>query len=160
MNNPLYEISSRYLQALEMATDPDEEIDIGDTLEAIEGEWEEKAKAVSAYVLNSMASVEAMKAAEKRIYDRRKHAEAQMERLKKYLLDNMQDTGITKIECPYFKISLAKCPPSVEVVNEELIPEEYWRVKTIREVDKVSIKAAGGCPGARVVADKKRLSIR
>ena len=35
-----------------------------------------------------------------------------------YLKVNMERTGITKIECPYFKISIQKNSTAVNVTNE------------------------------------------
>jgi hypothetical protein len=156
----LYDISERYRAVLEMAQDDDipPEV-IADTLEAIEGEFKDKALAVAGYFQGLDAQVEAMKEAEKRIFSRRKLAEAHAQRLRDYVFGKMVETGIQKIECPYFALSLVKNPPSVEVYDEKLVPPQFIRTEVVRSIDKAAIKAAGGCPGARLVSDAKRLKV-
>lgn len=160
MKAPLYEISSRYLTVLDIATDPESGLDLGDTLSAVQGEWEEKALAVAGYFQGLEAQVSAMKEAEKRIAERRKHAENAVQRLKDYLQRQMEATGVEKVECPYFSISLAKCPPSVEIEDESLVPPEFKNIEIVEKIDKKAIKAAGGCQGARIVTDKHTLRIK
>ena len=157
----LYEISHRFLTVLDMARDEDVEFSvIADTLDGIEAEFKEKAIAVAGYFQGLDAQIEAMKDAERRIALRRKSAERHSEQLREYLKTKMEETGIQKIECPYFAISLAKCPTSVEITDESAIPERFINVKVVRAPDKTAIKAAGGCPGAVLVTDKKTLRVR
>jgi hypothetical protein len=161
----LYELSTQYFHALDFLTDPETSADLPeevwrDTLEGLEGEFNDKAIAVAKFIGNMSAEIDAMKEAERRMRARRETAERQHERLRAYLKDAMEKTGIDKISCPYFVLSLAKCPPSVEIVDISQIPNLFIRTKTIYEPDKDAIKKAGGCPGAVVVTDKKRLSIR
>lgn len=163
MNFSLYEISERFIAVLDMATDPEADVPADaalDTLDALEGEFHEKAIAVAGYFQNIEAHVEAMKDAERRISMRRRQAEAASARLREYLKIKMEWTGISKIECPSYSITLAKCPPSVEITDEALIPERFINVKIIQTPDKTAIKAAGGCPGTVIVTDKKTLRIR
>jgi len=151
--SPLYDIAANYRAALEDLSNRDDlppEL-VRDTLDAVQGEVEEKGKAVAAFFQNLDAQVVAMKEAEKRIADRRKSAESKVKRLKDYLLENMQACNIEKIECPEFKVSVRKNPPSVEVFDESLVPKEFMREKVVVEVNKKLIKDFGGCDGARIV---------
>jgi hypothetical protein len=57
----------------------------------------------------------------------------------------MQRTGISKIESPYFKIALAKNPPSVVVDDEDTLKfahPEFVKVVTTESLDKSGISAA------------------
>ena len=153
----LYEITDQYKQILALDDIPEEQVI--DTLECIKDDFNDKALNVAAYFQNVAADIDAMKDAEKRIAGRRKTLENKVARLKEYLLFNMQATGISKIECPEFRISLRNNPSSVHVIDESLIPSAFKRTVSVLEVDKVAIKQAGGCDGVELIR-KQSLSIK
>lgn len=92
-----------------------------DTLTGIEGEFDEKAENLAVAVKNLSAEVEAMKAEEKKLRERRVNAERQVERMKVYLMKSMQAIGRTKIDMPRARISLCKNPLSVAIENEKAL---------------------------------------
>ena len=148
----LYTIASNHNAAL-MSLAEIENIDaetVDQILEDLEGEVKDKAVSVAGYFLNVEAEIVAMKEAEKNIATRRKAKENSVARLKQYLLENMLRTGITKIDSPYFKISLRNNPEAVHIFNEELIPEEFMVTTITKAPAKGLIKAAGGCPGVEL----------
>ena len=128
-NLTLYQISDQYLADLEKLNDLElDDQTFKDTLEGLTGDFELKATNVSMYVRNIEASVEAIKEAEKQMSNRRKAMENKINRLKQYLKDNMIRTGITKVDCPYFQLSLRNNPEAVEVINLDEIPPEYFDI--------------------------------
>ena len=155
----LYEIATTHNQALLAMADMDDLPDevIKDTMEALEGNFNDKALSVAGFFLNIDVDIQAMKEAEKRIADRRKVKENQVKWMKDYLLSNMVRTGITKIECPQFKISIRNNPESVSVLDESLIPAEFMRSVTTTSPDKTAIKNAGGCLGVELIKTKSLL---
>ena len=125
----LYIIADQYLQDLQKLQDMDlDEQTFADTLESLSGDLEVKATNVAMFVRNLEASAESIKVAEKQMAERRKAIEAKAERIKNYLKDNMARTGITKIDCPYFALSLRNSPPAVEVINADEIPAQYFDI--------------------------------
>ena len=125
----LYTIADQYLQDLQKLQDMDlDEQTFADTLESLSGDLEVKATNVAMFVRNLEASTESIKAAEKQMAERRKAIEAKAERIRNYLKDNMARTGITKIDCPYFALSLRNSPPAVEVINADEIPAQYFDI--------------------------------
>lgn len=125
----LYTIADQYLADLQKLQEMDlDEQTLTDTLEAMSGDLELKATNVAMFVRNLEAGAEAIKAAEKAMADRRKALEGKAERIREYLLSNMLRTGITKIECPYFALSVRKNPPAVEVLDQAMIPDEYFDI--------------------------------
>jgi len=125
----LYTIADQYLQDLQKLQDMDlDEQTFADTLESLSGDLEVKATNVAMFVRNLEASAESIKAAEKQMAERRKSIEAKAERIRNYLKDNMARTGITKIDCPYFALSLRNRPPAVEVINADEIPAQYFDI--------------------------------
>jgi hypothetical protein len=147
MNNlTLYELSDNYYHALDFLTDPDnDELPadaIADTLEALGGELEDKAVNVAKFLRNIEANAEAIRRAEIEMSKRRKSLENRVQYLKNYLKGSMEHSGITKIECPYFKLSIQKNPASVNVYNEEAVPPQFKIAVTSWKVDKAAIKTA------------------
>jgi hypothetical protein len=166
MSLSLYQLSGDYLTALQDLTDPElglEDVVIKDTLESLSGDFEVKAQNVAMFIRNLETTAEAIKQAESDMAKRRKAIENRAMWLKSYLKGNMELTGISKIECPYFKLSLAKNPASVELIDESIIPEEFKRTETVITIDKTAIKTAlssGQCvPGAKLT-NGTRLVIR
>lgn len=145
MNIALYQVADQYLRDLERLNELElDDQTFNDTLESLSGELEVKATNVAMFIRNLEANAEAIKQAESAMATRRKALEARAERIKTYLLDNMTRTGITKIECPYFKIAVRDNPESVVIDPLAQIPGEYMRQPEPPPPapDKVAIKAA------------------
>ena len=142
----LYTVADRYLQDLEKLSDLDlpEEV-VRDTIEGLQGDMQEKCTNVAAFIRNTEALAEQIKQAEATMAARRKALENRADRIRQYLLENMQRTGISKIESPWFKIALSKNPPSVVVDDEDTLKfahPEFVKVVTTESLDKTAIKEA------------------
>ena len=145
MNLALYQIADQYLADMQKLQEL--ELDdqcFADTLESLSGDLETKAINVSMFIRNLETSAEQIKAAEEQMYARRKAIEKRAASIKEYLLANMQRTGISKIECPHFKIALRDNPESVVIAMDADIPAEYMRQPETPPpaADKAAIKAA------------------
>ena len=142
----LYQIADIYLQDLDKLNDLDlpEEV-VRDTIEGLQGGMQEKCTNVAAFIRNTESLADQIKQAEQAMAARRKALENRADRIRQYLLENMQRTGITKIDSPYFKIALAKNPPSVVVDDEDTLKfahPEFVKVVTTESLDKAAIKEA------------------
>jgi hypothetical protein len=139
----LYELTTEYEAAFANMVDA-ETGEVNDLalalLDGLQDDINEKGLAVAAYIRNHDADVDALKAEEQRLAGRRKQLESRMSWLRSYLLDNMVRCGISEIKSPYFTIKTKKCPPSVRVMNDADIPQQYIRVKEEVSVDKAKIK--------------------
>ena len=63
--------------------------------------------------------------------------------LKEYLLSNMEKAGISKIESPWFVISIKQNHEAVSVDDESLIPRDYFKeIPATFQLDKTLIKQA------------------
>lgn len=131
MGTSLYNLTGEYLQASEKLADlelPDEVVN--DTLEGLRFPIEQKAINVAMFAQNLEANAAAIKEAEGRMAARREAIENRAKRIREYLKYNMETSGISKIESPYFKISIQDNPPSVVIDSESQIPSEYMRTPT------------------------------
>lgn len=164
----LYEISADYQKLIllveEGAFEGVDDSVIRDTIEALEGDFSDKAVHVVGMALALEAEAEAIKKAAESMLDRSKSTAGRGKYLKNYVLESMQAAGIAKIDHEWFRLSLAKCPDSVDVFDESLMPDSFLVPVTTLKVDKNAIKdaltAGIEVPGCRLVNDKKRLAIK
>ena len=143
----LYQLSDTYLHALDFLCDAEQEIPaqaIQDTLEALEGELKDKAINVAQFIRNLESTTEAIKQAEQNMAKRRKAYEQRIVWLRQYLKTNLEVTGINKLECPYFRLTIVKNPAALEIFDDTAIPEQFRRIETVitEHFDKTAIKAA------------------
>lgn len=161
----LYVLASDYTEAAQKLTDldmPDEVI--ADTLESMKGDVEVKAANVAFVIRNLDSFADQIKEAESEMSKRRKAIEARADRMRQYLKDNMIRCGITKIESPYFKLSIRDNPPAVSIDDGSQIPSDYWReIPASMEIDKKlilqAIEDGFDVPGAHI-SRGQRLEIR
>lgn len=159
--NTLYELTTNYLQALDFLTDPENEIDKEtalDTIESLDGTIDDKMLNVGRFITSMEAQASAIEVIEKRQKARRQALSNKAAWLRDYLNTAMTATGKDKVSANDIIIKLAKLPISVQVDDLSAVPEEFWRIE--RSIDKVLIKAAGGCAGVRIESAGFRVSIK
>ncbi len=162
----LYRLADEYLLTANKLADldvPDEVI--ADTLEGMAGALEIKATNVAMFVRNLEASADAIKQAEADMAARRKAIVNRAKRIRSYLQHQMERTGISKVECPYFKIAVRDNPPAVVIDSENSLPERFMRVPDppLPAPDKkaimAAIKSGEDVPGCHLESSK-RLEIK
>lgn len=115
----LYEIADNYrnfFDAVEAGEIPEEAM--ADTLEAIDGDFEEKADNIACIIKEFLTLSSAQKAEAAELATRAKVNISKAENLRQYLLDCMQQTGKAKIETARNRIRICKKPPSLDVKPE------------------------------------------
>ena len=137
---------------------------IADTMQMIEGDFKDKAQAVVSLTLNMDGSITALENEIQRLQDKKKVLQNKIDSIRNYLKMNMQATGISKIECPLFSITLSKPTKQVEITDESLLPDEFVKVKTTVSPDKVLLakvlKEGKEITGAILVDSEPRLIIK
>ena len=103
-------------------------------------EFNDKAVAILSFAENMNSDIDALSNEIKRLQARKKVFENRKARLREYLLYNMEKSGITKIECPQFTASLRKGVESVEIQDQNSLPDEYVSIEVIEKADKSAIK--------------------
>lgn len=127
MNTSLYALASEYEQIANklMEMDLDEQT-IADTLESVSGDLETKAVNVAMFIRNIESSAEQIKQAEKQMAERRKALENKATSVKQYLFDNMKRVEVTKIDSPYFSLTIKKNPPKLVIDDAGKIPTNMY----------------------------------
>lgn len=133
----LYELAQNYAQLLEMAEEMESEA-LVDTLASLQDAIEDKAENIAKLVKNLEADVKVIKEEEQRLAERRRAIEAKVERLKTYLQEQLETAGIEKVKRPTITVSIQNNPPSVDVIDETLIPADFL-IPQPAKVDKKSI---------------------
>jgi Siphovirus Gp157 len=162
----LYLLTQEFKAAESKLYDLDlDEQTIIDTLDAMSGELEVKATNTVMVARDMRMTAAAIKEAEAGMAARRKAIEARADALERRVLDSMILTGISKIECPYFNLSVRDNPFAVDIFDSAMLPNAYWTDPKPPEPapDKTLIKKAINdgfdVPGARLV-QTRRLDVK
>lgn len=162
----LYTIAEQFKELAALAETADEDLDVAlrDTMESIEGEFQEKGKAIAMVTLNIDGDLEAIQSQIDRLTERKRIINNRKESLKEYLRQNMETAGITKITHPLFTITCGKGKPIVVIDDEKALPDDFVNVKVTSAPDKAAIakalKEGQEVPGAHSEIGKSSISIK
>lgn len=154
----LYELQGSYAQIQQMIEEGAEGLE--DILKTVEGAIEEKLEGYAMVIKNLESDVVGMKAEEKRIAERRKGIENQLERMKNAVAQTLENSGQDKVKTEKFTFSFRKSS-KVEVSNIDSLPQQYVKVeRTISRSELAkALKAGEHIEGAQLI-ENQSLSIR
>ena len=160
----LYQIVSEYRQQLDALAELDIDAQTyADTLDGMQGELQDKLRAVIAYSIDLEIEATGAAAASKRMKERAESIENRVKWLREYALTAMEATGVAEVSTDEWAAKVAKKPPSVVIAEGAELPAEYIRTTVKTEPDKAALKAAlvAGkvVPGVSLVAGH-RLALR
>ena len=162
----LYEITEQHKQLAELAESSDEDIAqaVADTFEMIEGDFNDKALSLITVVNNMDSDADQIDKEIARLQAKKKSIQNSQNSMREYLRSNMEATGISKISCPLFTITLAAGRDMVLVTDEDKIPTDYLNIKTSVAPIKADIlkalKAGESIPGCELGKSKTSLRIK
>ncbi len=134
----LYQLTNNYETVLNMLYDEDaDEEMILDTLEAIEGEIEDKADNYAKIIKELEAKQNARKEEAKRLTESAKVFENRVKALKSNLFNSMKATGKTKFTTDLFSFNIAKNGGKQTLTIDGEVPEEYTKTITENDTDKI-----------------------
>ena len=116
----------------------DEEL-LADTLDG-ETEIKPVVNRLLGKVLNDEALIEGIADSVRVLNDRKKRFERRINFNRELVKHILENSGLKKLEVPLGTASIRATPPSVLVLDDTIIPDEYLRIK--KEVNKSAIKAA------------------
>nr|DAH40850.1 MAG TPA: resistance protein [Caudoviricetes sp.] len=138
----MYELTADYLEVLDLANDPDIPPEVvADTLEGIGGEIEIKAENTAKILKELEASVAASKAEEKRLVERRKQLETNVQKIKERLFDMMKTTGKVKFKTNLFSFSIqkngGKLPVVLDVKDTSELPDDLVKITETADLEAI-----------------------
>lgn len=149
----LYELTQNYNNLLELVDNPDVPTEmLEESLNSIDDEIDTKAENIAKVIKSIESDVAGLKGEEKRLADRRKSLEGRIDNLKEYVEGSMRAVGKEKIRGKAFTLGIQRNAPSVDIIDEDVIPEQYFITK--KELSKkdilVALKKGEEVPGAAV----------
>ena len=109
----LYEISDQYAALMDMADDIPADA-LADTLESIQADFDEKAINVALVIQNLKSDENQLKEEIDRLTAKIKAIKARQDRLREYLLANMQAVKKMAIKSPLISITLKRTPAKID----------------------------------------------
>jgi hypothetical protein len=145
----LYVLTNEYLALAEKLAEGDFDLQtIEDTLEAsgITDELAIKAQGCEFIARGALAHHDAIDAEIARLTALKANRDKTAQAMRDYVKREMERAGIEKINCPLFKLSIKKNPPSVEVIDPLSLDTQFWTLPEpkppVAVPNKVKIKLA------------------
>ena len=153
------------LASLELFVDDDGVVDM-EGWEAAKMVVADKQRAVCAHIKNQSAGVSMLDTAIASLMEKKRVIEAQQERLKQYLLDNMREHGVKEIKAldGTFSATISYLrDESLQFIEGVEVPMEFKTIKTVATPSKTLAKEAilrGDPVSCAVLTHKDRLTIK
>ena len=128
----LYEITHQIIDAQHQEVDENQ-------LQQLKIDFKQKAIACAGVIKNFDSWVESIDNEIKRLKERKQVTLNKKERLKSYLLQEMKQSGIQRVEQGSHRVSVRKRPLKVQVEEPNQVPGEFQQLKTEYRVDKGAI---------------------
>lgn len=140
----LFELAAEYRAISDKLHDTEmDDQTIADTLEGFGGDLQDKAVNVAKFFRNIEADADKIEEAANQMLARAKMLRGRSASLKQYLHTSMEHSGISKIECPWFVISIKQNPEAVTVDDETSVPRDYFKeIPATFKLDKTLVKQA------------------
>lgn len=163
--NSLYEITNALavLQEKDVEEMSEEErVEIEKSLEEL---LKKKSGSVIQFIQNLQSNIDSLKNEENRLKEARKYLENRQEKFEEYVLKCMNNIDAKEIITDSGILKVRSNPLSVEIDNEELVPNKYKKQVVETKIDKNLIKddfknTGEMLDGVRYITNKKSLNIK
>ena len=148
----LYDITEIY----ENLENIDDDVAVSAAMDSVDAALEEKLESTAKVIRNLEAEAEALEAEEKRLKARKMAVKNRIADIKGYVQQNLEAMGKDKVTSGIFKWSIQANAPSVNILDESLIPDDYWKIerKPMKTEIKKAIEAGELTEGAELVRTK------
>ena len=148
----LYDIAEIY----ENLENIDDEVAVAAAMDGVDAALEEKLESTAKVIRNLEAEAEALETEEKRLKARKTALRNRIADIKGYVQENLEAIGKDKVTSGIFKWSIQANAPSVNILDEDLIPDAYWKIerKPMKTEIKKAIEAGELTEGVELVRTK------
>lgn len=123
----LFELANQFRALEDMAlTDELPAELIADTLEGLQGEFDDKAIACAKFILSLEADAKAIRQASEAMRARAERVQRRADSVRAYLLFQCQAIDRKRIDSAELVIRRAVNPPAIQIRDEDLIPTKFW----------------------------------
>lgn len=149
----LFNLKDDYKQVYDLITEQGDEQVLNDTLASINDALEDKADGYVAVIKSLESDNVAIDEEIKRLQQRKTTNKNGVNRLKETLKETMESTGKTKFKTALNSYNIQNNPPSLNVLDEKLIPKDYWisQAPKLNKKDALAeLKEGKDIPGVEV----------
>lgn len=148
----LYDIAEIY----ENLENIDDEVAVAAAMDSVDAALEEKLESTAKVIRNLEAEADGLEAEEKRLKARKMAVKNRIADIKGYVQQNLEAMGKEKVTSGIFKWSIQANAPSVNILDESLIPDDYWKIerKPMKTEIKKAIEAGELTEGVELVRTK------
>ena len=148
----LYDIAEIY----ENLENIDDEVAVAAAMDSVDAALEEKLESTAKVIRNLEAEADGLEAEEKRLKARKTAVKNRIADIKGYVQQNLEAMGKEKVTSGIFKWSIQANAPSVNILDESLIPDDYWKIerKPMKTEIKKAIEAGELTEGVELVRTK------
>lgn len=148
----LYDIAEIY----ENLENIDDEVAVAAAMDSVDAALEEKLESTAKVIRNLEAEADGLEAEEKRLKARKMAVRNRIADIKGYVQQNLEAMGKDKVTSGIFKWSIQANAPSVNILDESLIPDDYWKIerKPMKTEIKKAIEAGELTEGVELVRTK------
>lgn len=122
----LFNLKDDYKQVYDLIAEQGDEQVLNDTLASINDALEDKADGYVAVIKSLESDNTAIDEEIKRLQQRKTTNKNGIDRLKETLKETMESTGKTKFKTALNSYNIQNNPPSLNILDEKLIPKDYW----------------------------------
>lgn len=138
----LYELTEMYQNISNLIEEDADNETLEKALDEITDNIQMKAENMAKLIKSIEGNINALKDEEKRLQAKRKALENKVVSIKRYLEEQLKVMGLSKVQGNLFTVSIQKNPQSVNILNEDLIPEQFKEVVTTTKIDRKELLAA------------------
>lgn len=162
----LYNITNKFVDLMNKAQEGEltgeEYNELGNELTL---ELQNKSANIIGYIKNSESLLEAIKAEETRLSNMRKAGENKLDKFMQYVKECMEKLNLKEIPTELGSLKINKNPISVEIENEEEVPEEFKTIVQTTKINKTAIKnhfkeTGEIIAGVKIIDNKTTLKIK
>lgn len=162
----LYNITNKFVDLMNKAQEgeltEEEYNELGNELTL---ELQNKSANIIGYIKNSESLLEAIKAEETRLSNMRKAGENKLDKFMQYVKECMEKLNLKEIPTELGSLKINKNPMSVEIENEEEVPEEFKTIVQTTKINKTAIKnhfkeTGEIIAGVKIIDNKTTLKIK
>lgn len=157
MAKSLYDLGIDYANIESLIEE--EDANLQEELDAIGEDIEIKAENIGLLIKMADAQKTILKGERDRLAKREKVIDNSISGLKRYLEENLTLVGKTKIKGVLASVTIQKTPPSVQITDEALIPDEFWTVTQKRDFSDLTPEEQAEYADKKTLAKKEILDL-
>lgn len=135
----IYEIQDKYKLIQSLIEDGADSELFTAALNEIDGELSEKLENYAMIITNIQSNVDGKKFEAKRLLERAKNEEESIKRMKLVMQEAVIASGNKTVKTEKFNFTVQKNPPSLNILDENLVPRKFIEIEQVIKIDKKAI---------------------